>query len=331
MQKRENEIARKENRNTRSLYETDYLLGVYDGHRMGALRFKLDLDGPFLDDNHGLAAPPWTSIRELEEINLRLEGESAVDHPEYLKWLMRLAAPGSSLGGSRPKAGVVDPEGQLWIAKFPSRNDQTDMGAWEMATHDMAISSGINMAECRIRKFSSHHHTFLTRRFDRTESGGRLHFASAMTMLGYIDGQDHSDGASYLDLVEFITARGARVAANLEELWRRIVFSICVSNTDDHMRNHGFILTPGGWELSPAFDINPEETGTGLRLNIDDSDNSLDLDLALSVSDYFRLSNDRATEIIDQVTSAVRGWRKVAKRYGISNMEKELKSEAFQP
>ena len=329
MRKREIALARKERRKERNLFETDYLLGVYDGHRMGALRFKSDMEGSFLDDNRAMATPPWTSIRELEEISLKLEGDDAVNDPDYFKWLMKLVAPGSSLGGSRPKASVVDPDNQLWIAKFPGRNDQTDMGVWEMVTHDLAIASGIRMAECQVRKYSGNHHTFLTKRFDRTPTGERIHFASALTMLGYVDGQDHNDGASYLELVEFITARGANVAADLEELWRRIVFSICVSNTDDHLRNHGFLLTRKGWILSPAYDINPDESGTGLRLNISESDNSPDLALALAVSKYFRLSQERARTIIDKVTSVVRDWRRVARRYGIPNAEQELKSRAF--
>ena len=154
-----------------------------------------------------------------------------------------MVAPGASLGGARPKASILDNDGGLWIAKFPSRNDQGDIGGWEMVTYELAISAGINMAESKAKKFSSDYYTFMTKRFDRTNEGERIHFASAMTMLGYTDGQDHADGASYLELVEFIQTNGASVDQDLEELWRRIVFSICVTNTDDHLRNHGFILS----------------------------------------------------------------------------------------
>jgi len=293
MRRREAALSRTEDREEQKLFETDYLLGVYDGHRMGALRFKLEEDGPFLNNNRDMASPPWASLRELEQISLRLEEDDVSEDPEYLKWLSMLIAPGASLGGARPKASIVDNDGGLWIAKFPSRNDQGDIGGWEIVTYELAIAAGINMAESKAQKFSSDYYTFLTKRFDRTENGGRIHFASAMTMLGYIDGQDHSDGASYLELVEFIQKYGANVDQDLEQLWRRIVFSISVTNTDDHLRNHGFILTNQGWSLSPAYDINPVETGTGLKLNISDEDNSLDLDLALEVSEFFRLSEEK--------------------------------------
>ena len=329
MRRREAAIARTEQRAEQNLYETDYLLGVFDGHRMGGLRFKLEEDGPFLNDNREMASPPWTSIRELEQISLRLEEEDIVDDPEYLNWINMLVAPGASLGGARPKASIVDNDGSLWIAKFPSRNDHGDIGGWEIVTYELAIGAGINMAESKAQKFSSDSYTFLTKRFDRTDKNERLHFASAITMLGYQDGQDHSDGASYLELVEFLMNHGANVDQDLEELWRRIVFSICVSNTDDHLRNHGFILTDKGWLLSPAYDINPVETGSGLKLNISDSDNALDLDLAIEVSEFFRLSERRAIEIIREVVSSVRNWRRIASKYGISRSDQELKTLAF--
>jgi len=326
MRRREAALARLEKRQEQRLFETDYLFGVFDGHRMGALRFKLEMEGPFLNENKTMASPPWGSIRELEEISLRLEDDDVVDDPDYLKWLSMLVVPGSSLGGARPKASVLAEDGQLWIAKFPSRNDDTDIGAWEMVTYELAISAGIKMADCQVKRFSSKHHTFLTKRFDRTPTHERIHFASAMTILGYIDGQD---GASYLELVDFLITHGANVNEGLEELWRRIVFSICVSNTDDHLRNHGFILTTEGWELSPAYDINPVESGNGLSLNITESDNSLDLDLALEVREFFRLSESRANIIISDVTKAVGNWREIASKYGISHSEQELKSLAF--
>lgn len=329
MRRREAALARNEDREEKKLFETDYLLGVYDGHRMGALRFKLEEDGPFLNDNKNMASPPWTSLRELEQISLRLEDDGVIDDPEYLKWLSMLIAPGASLGGARPKASIVDNDGNLWIAKFPSRNDQGDIGGWEIVTYELAILAGINMAESKAQKFSSDYYTFLTKRFDRGNNGQRIHFASAMTMLGYIDGQDHADGASYLELVNFIQNNGANVDQDLEQLWRRIVFSICVTNTDDHLRNHGFLLTNDGWVLSPAYDINPVENGTGLKLNISDEDNSLDLNLAMEVSEFFRLSEKRATEIIDEVLNAVANWRKVAIKYKISRVEQELKAIAF--
>jgi serine/threonine-protein kinase HipA len=328
MRRREAVMARTEDREEQKLFETDYLLGVYDGHRMGGIRFKLK-NGSFLNDNKNLASPPWTSLRDLEQISLRLEDDDVIKDPEYLKWLNMLIASGTSLGGARPKASIVANDGGLWIAKFPSRNDQDDVGGWEIVTYKLAIDAGINMAESRAQKFSSNYYTFLTKRFDRTDNGERIHFASALTMLGYKDGQDHSDGVSYLELVEFIQNHGANVTRDLEELWRRMVFSICVTNTDDHLRNHGFILTDRGWLLSPAYDINPVETGTGLKLNISDEDNSLNLDLAIDVCQFFRLSNERAIEIMNEVKASVLNWKKIATKYGISRGEQELKSLAF--
>lgn len=327
MQRREAAIAKQEDRAAKKILESDFLLGVYDTHRMGALRFNLDNDGPFLNDNKAMAAPPWTSLRELEHASFKFE-EDNTDDPEYLKWVAMLIAPGSSLGGARPKASVMDAHNNLWIAKFPSRNDDKNIAAWEMVTNQLAVNAGINVAEGKLLQFNNKYHTYLTKRFDRTAAGERIHFASAMTLLGHIDGEDAS-GASYLELMEFISRHGAAVEKDLEELWRRIVFSICVKNTDDHLRNHGFLLTEKGWLLSPAYDINPNEYGKELSLNITDADNSLDLDLAMEVAGYFRLSDDKASQILEQVTAVVKDWRKVAANYKISNAEQERMSAAF--
>lgn len=329
IKRREGMLARSEKRTQRPLYETDFLLGVFDGNRMGALRFKLEMDGDFMDNNREFAAPPWASIIELEYASLQLETDNSVDSEEYAKWLKMLIAPGSSLGGARPKANIVDQQGDLWIAKFPSRNDTKDMGAWEMLVSEMASQCGIIMTETKSQKFNSRHHTFITKRFDRAENGKRVHFASAMTMLGMSDGSDSTNGASYLSLVEFITTHGANVDSNLEELWRRIVFNIAVSNCDDHLRNHGFILTDKGWILSPAYDINPDEYGTGLKLNISEDDNSLDFELALSVAKYFRLQEEQAQTILLEVKIAVSKWKQLATKYGISRNEQEIMESAF--
>lgn len=328
MDRREAVLARTEKRKVQTLFETDYLLGVYDGHRMGALRFKESEAGDFLNNNREMASPPWTSIRELEEACLRLEEDDA-DDTLKIKWLNMLMAPGSSLGGARPKASVLDKKGNLWIAKFPSKNDTRDIGAWEMVVHELAANAGLNIAAGMTGTFYSSQHTFLTKRFDRTAKNERIHVASAMTLLGYTDGVDHTTGASYLELVEFIARYGAQVNKDLEELWRRIVFYICVSNTDDHLRNHAFLLTDKGWILSPAYDINPVETGTGLSLNISEKDNTLDLDLAREVAPYFRVSSQRANEILERVTKSTSRWRTVAETMGISKTERDVMSKAF--
>ena len=327
MQRREAALARIEKRPVEKLLESDFLLGVFDGHRMGALRFKTEAEGVFLNDNKEMATPPWTSLGELEDASLKFE-EGNIDDPNYLRWISMLIAPGSSLGGARPKASVVDKQHHLWIAKFPSRNDDKDVAAWEMVVKELAIKAGITIAEGRLQKFNNKYNTYLTKRFDRTPEGARIHFASAMTLLDYVDGES-SNGASYLELVEFIVRHGSNVAADLEELWRRIVFSICVKNTDDHLRNHGFLLNNSGWSLSPAYDINPNEFGKGLHLNISDDDNSLDLDLALEVAGIFRLTPQRAGQVIKEVTNSITSWKKLATKYKISTAEQERMSTAF--
>jgi serine/threonine-protein kinase HipA len=329
MRRWEAAMSRTEGRNAKTLRESDYLLGVFDGHRMGALRFKDKIDGPFLNGNKDFASPPWTSLRELEQISLRLEDDDAIEDSEYLKWLLMLVNPGSSLGGARPKASVLDPDGNLWIAKFPSKTDKKDIGGWEMVTNEIAKNAGINVAPSKIQKFSGNRHTFLTKRFDRTLKGERIHYASAMTMLGYTDSTDFKDGASYLEIVDFLTNYGANTEKDLMELWRRIVFSIFVSNTDDHLRNHGFMLTEKGWILSPAFDLNSNEDGTGLSLNISLDDNSLNLEVALDVIDFFRLTKTSAIKIIEDVRTSVSRWRGLANRHQLSKTEQELMSKAL--
>lgn len=328
MRRREAINARLENRPSRTLTEADYLLGVYDGNRMGALRFKLSPDDEFMDNNKAMATPPWTSIRDLEYASLQLEKENLKDDAEYAKWLNMLIAPGSSLGGARPKANILDNNGALWIAKFPSGHDTKDMGAWEAVTAEMARKCGIEMAESRAQKFSNRQHTFLTKRFDRI-NGKRIHFASAMTLLGYTDGTNSAEGVSYLELAEWIGRNCNNVSQNLEQLWRRIVFNIAVSNCDDHLRNHGFLLTPKGRTLSPAYDINPDEHGMGLKLNISEDDNSLDFELALSVAAYFGLDNATSDEIINQTKKVVSNWQQIATQYGISRSEQEDNAGAF--
>jgi serine/threonine-protein kinase HipA len=290
--------ARAENRSQKILLESDYLLGVNDKLRSGAIRFKCEKEGPFLNIDSEFSIPPLASLRQLEHASLELEDENLGDE-EYLKWLNMLVAPGSSLGGARPKAGVIDPDGDVWIAKFPSKKDDKDIGAWEMVVAELADKAGITIAEGKLLKLSSDCHTYLSKRFDRDNGQNRVHFASAMTMLGYNDGQHADYGVSYLEIVEFLMQHGADVDRDLEELWRRIVFSICVSNTDDHLRNHGFLLTDTGWVLSPAYDINPNESGRGLSLNISENDNSLEFDLAREVAPYFRLNESKAEEIIE--------------------------------
>ena len=218
MKRREAAKAKEEGRNARVQYDLDFLLGVYDGCRMGAIRLKLDKNGPFLDNNHDTPTPPWSHIRELQHSAAMLETNAETS--ETQKWLDILLAPGSSLGGARPKANIVDEGGNLWIAKFPSKTDAIDKAAWEYLAYKLALLSGIEMAESRIEKVAGRHFTFFTKRFDRVKEG-RVHFASAMTMLGLNEEilRDRDTRQSYLDIAEFIQFKGARTTENLHKLW----------------------------------------------------------------------------------------------------------------
>jgi serine/threonine-protein kinase HipA len=329
MRRREAWQAKEERRDERTPFESDFLLGVFDGHRMGGVRFKLNEDGPFMNDQKKMATPPWTSLRELEHASLQLERDDAINDPEYAQWLSVLIDPGLSLGGARPKASVIDDNGHLWIAKFPSSRDDKNAGAWEMVLHEMAKACGIHVSEARLQKFSGKHHTFLSKRFDRTDEQKRIHFASAMTLLGLQDGADHLEGVGYLDLVGFIMQHSPEAKEDLEQLWRRMVFNILVSNTDDHLRNHGFMLTPLGWRLSPAYDMNPNEMGNGLTLNISENSNELDLTLAFETAQLYQLKSDRAESILEEMIDEISNWRVIAKKFGISKSEIEQTKRAF--
>jgi serine/threonine-protein kinase HipA len=325
MKRKEAIAARMEKRKEKTLFLEDYLLGVHDAQRMGAMRFKIKEEGPFLQDSTESATPPWTSLRDLEFASLQLEKDSLSDSAS-LKWLNMLLAPGGSLGGARPKAGVTDEKGQLWIAKFPAVADCADTGAWEMIANTMAIDVGLDMADGQVKRLGEKRHTYLTKRFDRIGTKRRIHFASAMTLLGQ---QDGAEGPSYLDLVAFIIKQGADVKKDLEELWRRIVFNIAVKNTDDHLRNHGFLLGVKGWSLSPAYDVNPNPEGQGLTLNISETDNALDFGLALSVARYFRVEKD-AEAILKRVKRAVGKWKTISKKYGLPASEINTMARAFE-
>ncbi|MGQ7938414.1 type II toxin-antitoxin system HipA family toxin [Paraburkholderia sp. D1E] len=312
------------------LYESDYLMGVHDAYRVGALRFRRDDEGPFQDDQHDIAAPPFVQLRALEAASLALERDEDNTASEADEWLRMLIAPGGSLGGARPKASVVDPTGHLWIAKFPSVRDDHDVGAWEMVVYTLARACGLDVSDALVRRFGSAHHTFLVKRFDRTLQGRRRHFASAMNLTGHQDGDDASTGVSYLEIAQVLMTDGASTDADLRELWSRIVFNLLVSNTDDHLRNHGFLLEQGqGWALSPAFDMNPVSRSHGLKLNISESDNAIDLELAQSVAPYFRVSVEQVEEIISNQIHVVSQWRTIADSLSISHREQQQMEAAF--
>ena len=326
MNKRERILAGKEGRKPAKLYDSDYLLGVYDETRLGGIRFKTEPNGAFLSDDKETAAPPWASLRTLEEASRNFENE---DTALSEKWLNQLIRPGSSLGGARPKATVIDPKEQLWIAKFPSKNDENDSGAWEMVTHDLAEICGLHVPEAKLEKFSNLGSTYLVKRFDRILNK-RVHFASAMTLLGKTDGTSAADGTSYLDIAAFIKSYGAQPKRDLIELWKRIVFNMAVSNTDDHLRNHAFIFTENGWELSPLYDVNPIPYGDELSLNVDEEDNSINIDLAIEASVRFGISETDATTYAKDILTIVKeNWEKRATALGLSRRLIEEMRPAF--
>ena len=325
--RRERFLAQEEGRKPRKLYESDYLIGVYDETRMGAIRFKLDKDGDFLSNDRETAAPPWTSLRTLEEASREFENE---DNLMTKNWLNQLIRPGSSLGGARPKAGVIDTNGSLWIAKFPSRNDDIDVGAWEKVVHDLARLCFLDVPESKLEKFSNLGSTFLVKRFDRIGSR-RIHFASAMTMLNKVDGASSDDGVSYLDILSFIKSNGSSPKKDAAELWKRIVFNMAVSNTDDHLRNHGFILSASGWRLSPLYDVNPVPYGDCLSLNVDENDSTISLELVLDTAEYYGLKRNEAERIAFDILNTVKNkWEKIAVKYGINRAAIEYMRPAFE-
>ena len=326
MNKRERILAGKEGRKPAKLYDSDYLLGVYDETRLGGIRFKTESNGAFLSDDKETAAPPWASLRTLEEASRNFENE---DTALSEKWLNQLIRPGSSLGGARPKATVIDPKEQLWIAKFPSKNDENDSGAWEMITHDLAEICGLHVPEAKLEKFSNLGSTYLVKRFDRILNK-RVHFASAMTLLGKTDGASAEDGTSYLDIAAFIKSYGAQPKRDLIELWKRIVFYMAVSNTDDHLRNHAFIFAENGWRLSPLYDVNPVPYGDELSLNVDEEDNSINIDLAIQTAVRFGISEADAMTYAKNILSLVQeNWEKRATAYGLSRRLIEEMRPAF--
>lgn len=326
MKRREAILAKKEERKPRSLTEVDYLIGVYDETRMGGLRFSVSKGGAFLSDDKKLATPPWTTLRKLEAASLAFEKN---DDGMEEKWLKQLVAPGSSLGGARPKASVQAPDGSLWIAKFPSKHDEINVGAWEMVVHDLAVMCNLNVPDAKLENFSKTGSTFLSKRFDR-EGARRIHFASAMTLLGKKDGANALEGSSYMEIASTIKMISATPQNDLRELWRRIVFNMAVSNTDDHLRNHGFVLSKDGWSLSPLYDVNPNIYGDTLSLNVDSNNNLIDFNLALSVAKIYGLTDKQALEELNGIESVVESnWRKIARQYGLSRSEIEEMAPAF--
>lgn len=328
MQRRENMRARQEKRKPRPLTEWDFLLGVHDETRLGALRFRGSGNTRFIDSDAQLAAPPLTSLRELQAASMQFEKHiDDEDNPLYEKWITQLFAPGSSLGGARPKASVRDEAGTLCIAKFPSKNDAHDVGGWELVAHSLARKAGIIVPDAKPLHFpESLYSTFLVKRFDRTARGGRLAFISGMTLTQH----DGEAGASYLELVDLLQSRGADTRADCVQLFRRVLFNILIHNTDDHLRNHGFFVDETGIRLSPAYDINPIVDRRELTLAINEVETACDVSVATEASRDYGLSALEAADVLKQVQGAVADWRAEATRLNIPKAEQDLMANAFQ-
>lgn len=325
IKRREALQAKDEKRSPRTLYAWDFLIGVQDQTRQGALRFRPPGTTTFLGDEK-MAAPPVTTLRELEAMAYQLSNRRIDDLDALRRWLAVLVAPGASLGGARPKANFTEADGSLWIAKFPARDDDRDIGAWEYVVHQLAQKAKIDVPPAQTVKLNTEFHTFCIQRFDRA-NGSRRFYASAMTLLR----KTQSEGTSYLELAQFIRAQGdaAHADADLAQLFRRVAFNVAVGNRDDHLRNHGFVLGKTGWRLAPAFDVNPNIDKAEHVLNIDDVDNRPSLETVLNTAAFYGLGNGPARQVVEEVAAAVDGWQDAARRAGIAGADIDLTAGAF--
>lgn len=323
LNRREQFEAMEEHRPVRRLSSFDYLVGIDDYSRMGGFRFKESLDGQFICVERNLSIPPLASIGDLMYASQEIEKSEDENILPEKKWLQQLVQPGTSLGGARPKAGVVGEHNVLYIAKFPSRKDDYDVGLWEHLCHLLAKKAGVRAAETSVIRVGDGYHTLLSRRFDRSCEGKRIHFASAMSLLGLTDGCNAGTGNGYLDIVDFMLQNCCDVEANLRELYRRIAFNVCVGNSDDHFRNHGFLLTKRGWTLAPAYDINPTNSEYQSIL-ITASSNKADLNLLIDAAEDYMIKRSDAESIINEVVEAVKSWKDLAKSLRIPEREMAL-------
>lgn len=311
LKRREQIQASEKKRAVRNLSSFDYLMGIDDFSRMGGFRLKRELDGDFINVSPSLKIPPLTELRQLVLASQEVEKSEENDVLPEKKWIAQLIQPGTSLGGARPKAGVLDDSGNLCIAKFPSRKDDYDTGLWEHFSHLLARKAGIYAAQTKVLGGLGKYHTLLSKRFDRTDEGKRIHFASSMSLIGLRDGDNAQGGYGYLNIVDFILQSCCDVEKNLQELYRRVAFNICIGNSDDHFRNHGFLLTPRGWTLSPAYDMNPT-LNEYQSLLINESSNKADIRTLLESCESYMIKKEVAKNIIRQVQAAVAGWENLA-------------------
>ena len=329
LNRREQIQAKEESRPLHRLSSFDYLVGIEDFSRMGGLRFKESLDGEYINVSEILRVPPLTDIRELIAASSAIEKSEEENHLPERRWIEQLVQPGSSLGGARPKASVIDENQTLYVAKFPSRKDDYDAGLWEHFAHELARKAGVHAAETRVISTSGKYHTLLSRRFDRGGDGRRIHFASAMSLLGLNDGANANTGNGYLDMVDFILQQCTDVEENLKELYRRVAYNVCIANTDDHFRNHGFLLTAKGWTLAPAYDMNPT-LNEYQSLLINRNTNKSDLNELLVSCEEYMLPKQTAQQIICEVLVAIKEWQSMSTRLGIAKGEQERFAAVFE-
>jgi serine/threonine-protein kinase HipA len=317
MRRRELIEAKEAGRAPRELTPWDFLCGVQDVTRMGALRFGVPDGGAFIADE-ALAAPPVARLAELQAVALELSRRTLDDPDKLRAWLKVLVAPGASLGGARPKANLTDADGSLWIAKFPAADDDHDVALWEMLLHDLAREAGLEVPVARLERIGRGHYTYLSRRFDR-EGAARVFFTSAMALLGRRDREE----ASYVDLAELIASHGDPewIDADLRELFARVAFNVAVANRDDHLRNHGFLRYPEGWRLAPAFDLNPSFAKDEHELALDEARRAPSLATVLETAHFYRLDGSEARAIVDRVLDAVSRWQALARRLGLSKAD----------
>lgn len=328
LKRREQILASEEKRAVRSLSSFDYLMGIDDFSRMGGFRFKKELEGEFINVSASLKIPPLTELKDLLHASREIEKSEEANVLPEKKWIAQLIQPGSSLGGARPKASVLDEKGNLCIAKFPSRKDDYDAGLWEHFSHLLAQKAGIEVAQTKVLGGLGKYHTFLSRRFDRKDEAKRVHFASSMSLLGLKDGDNAQGGYGYLDMVDFILQGCCDVEQNLQELYRRVAFNMCIGNSDDHFRNHGFLLTQKGWTLSPAYDMNPT-LNEYQSLLVNESSNKADISVLLDSCERYLIKKEIAANIIQEVQTAVSGWESLAVQLQIPVREMTLFKDRF--
>jgi len=322
MQRAERRNADREGRAVRTLMESDYLLGVADETRLGAMRFRRVGESEF-QARQSSGVPALVELGRLLQSTERILRDEETDED-----LQMIFAPGSSLGGARPKASVIDQHGRLSIAKFPKESDEYSIETWEEVALRLADRAGIVTAGHELIQVAGKA-VLLSRRFDR-EGEQRIPFLSAMAMLGARDGE----GGSYPEIVDALSSQGARAKQDSRELYRRVAFSVLISNVDDHLRNHGFLWRDrNGWVLSPAYDLNPMPTDLKARVlttNIDLEESNCSIELLESAAGYYALSLQEARTILKEVASATRTWKSVAQEVGASSTEIRRMSSAFE-